>query len=234
MAAIPDILVVDDDTSIGAGLRDYLSGFRFNVRTAGDGREMDEALARGRPDLIILDVMLPEETGLAICQRLGRLCPVLMLSAAGEASDRFVGLELGADDYLAKPFEPRELLARVRALLRRSEAAGPAPGDGGRVLFAGWAFSAADRLLLDPGGARVALTPGEHALLQAFVMRAGRILTRDRLLEDVHGPLADSFDRAIDLAIGRLRRKLAWPGQAMLIETVRGAGYRFLPEVRRG
>ncbi|MBN9481249.1 MAG: response regulator transcription factor [Bordetella sp.] len=232
MDAAADILIVDDDASLRAALRDYLSDAGYAVRTADGGAAMDARLAEAAPDLIVLDVMMPGEDGLSICRRLLGRAPVLMLSAMGETTDRIVGLELGAADYLAKPFEPRELLARIRAVLRRPARVDEPEAEGRRLVFCGWRLEADARRLVDPSGASVELTPGEFGLLLTFVRSAGRILSRDQILERTHGPLAENFDRAVDLAVSRLRRKLDRPGQAPLIETVRGAGYRFRAAVR--
>lgn len=227
MRAPIEILVVDDDASLRAALDTYLSGAGYAVRTADGGKAMDEAISQSVPNMVILDVMMPGEDGLAICRRLQGVAPVLMLSAMGETTDRIVGLEVGAADYLPKPFEPRELLARVRAVLRR-----PAPQVQdcavNRVyLFEGWVLDVEERRLGDPQGRGIELTTGELSLLSAFIQSAGRILSRDQILESTHGPLADNFDRAVDLAVSRLRRKLERPSQPALIETVRGLGYRF-------
>ncbi|KTT64841.1 winged helix-turn-helix domain-containing protein, partial [Sphingomonas sanguinis] len=182
-------------------------------------------------DLLVIDVMMPGEDGLSLCRRLAPTgTPILMLSALDGVTDRVVGLEVGAWDYLAKPFEPRELLARVRALLRRPRMESPA-AHGDAVAFAGWWFSPDERRLRDPHGRPLLLSEGEHALLAAFVGRPGRVLSRDTLLDVARGIDAASYDRAIDIAISRLRRKLAEGDSAPLIETVRGAGYRFLPAV---
>ncbi|MDQ1193852.1 two-component system OmpR family response regulator [Brevundimonas vesicularis] len=232
-ARAADILIVDDDPSVRGALLDYLAGPEFSVRGVEGAVEMDGAIAARTPDLIILDVMMPGETGLSICRRLGDVAPVLMLSAAGETTDRIVGLELGAADYLSKPFEPRELLARIRAILRRPSSKSEAVLPGQLWLFAGWRFDSDARSLLDPSGRPVILTTGELSLLLAFVEHPGRLLSRDRLLTLTHGPLTDNFDRAVDLAVSRLRRKLERSGQPPLIETQRGLGYRFAAEVRR-
>lgn len=231
MSATADILIVDDDASLRAALQDYLSGAGYAVRTADGGAAMDARLAEALPDLVVLDVMMPGEDGLSICRRLQGRAPVLMLSAMGETTDRIVGLEVGAADYLPKPFEPRELLARIRAVLRRP--ALPDEATDRPLAFEGWRLEVEARRLLDPGGAAVELTAGEFALLLTFVRSGARILSRDQILENTHGPLAENFDRAVDLAVSRLRRKLERPGQAALIETVRGAGYRFRATVRR-
>lgn len=234
MSATAEILVVDDDASLRAAISDYLTGAGFGVRAVSDGRAMDAAIAEAAPDLIVLDVMMPGEDGLAICRRLQArqgAIPVLMLSAMGETTDRIVGLEVGAADYLPKPFEPRELLARVRAVLRRpvpGSVPGPVPGrSAARVMrIEGWTLDAEAGRLVDPDGGEVELTTGEFSLLLALVKADGRILSRDQILEHTHGPLTEAFDRAVDLAVSRLRRKLDRPGQAPLIETVRGLGYR--------
>jgi two-component system OmpR family response regulator len=229
----PRILVVDDDASILDALCDYLGRHGFSVRGASGGAEMDRALAGAPADLVVLDLMMPGEDGLSICRRLRPDGPpVLMLSAMGETTDRIVGLEIGADDYLAKPFEPRELLARVRAILRRRS--GPAGEPAGKALvFAGWRLDLFERSLTDPEGRAVALTSGETALLKVLAERPQRVLSRDQLLELVQGPDAEAFDRAVDLQISRLRRKLEPGGGAGLIETIRGEGYRFTAQVRR-
>jgi len=227
MPSTADILVVDDDPSLRAALSDYLSGAGYTVRTADGGAAMDAAMAQAAPDLVILDVMMPGENGLAVCRRLQGVVPVLMLSAMGETTDRIVGLEVGAADYLPKPFEPRELLARVRAVLRRPAPAGGLGKAARPIAFAGWSLDPQTRRLLDPGGVKVDLTSGEFSLLLALIQAPGRILSRDQILERTHGPLAENFDRAVDLAVSRLRRKLDRPGQGMMIETVRGVGYRF-------
>ena len=227
-----DIIVVDDDESVRDAAADYLRRHGFAVRTATCGDALDRALAEAPADLVILDLMMPGEDGLSICRRLAAEGPpVLMVSALGAITDRVVGLELGAADYLPKPFDPRELLARVRAVLRRHAdrvEARPA------FLFEGWRFEPDHGRLADPQGRDVALTRGELALLAAFVERPGLLLGRDRLLELTRGPDPEPFDRAVDLSVSRLRRKLETAGGGAMIETVRGLGYRFGPAVRRG
>lgn len=225
------ILVVDDDADIRILLSDFLEQHGFAVTAVADGVAMDQALAAQTFDIAVLDVMMPGEDGLSLCRRLAPAgTPILMLSALDAVTDRIVGLEVGAWDYLTKPFEPRELLARVRALLRRpgTDWAG---GNGG-LIFAGWWLDITERRLRDPVGRQVSLSEGEHALLAALVQRPGRVLTRDALLDLARGLDAASYDRAIDIAVSRLRRKLAEADPAPLIETVRGVGYRFLPAVR--
>ena len=233
MTATPDILIVDDDASLRTALGDYLSGAGYAVRTADGAAAMDARMAEAVPDLVVLDVMMPGEDGLSICRRLQGRAPILMLSAMGETTDRIVGLEVGAADYLPKPFEPRELLARIRAVLRRPVRVDQDETPDRPLTFEGWTLTVETRRLTDPTGEPMELTAGEFALLLALLNAAGRILSRDQILENTHGPLAENFDRAVDLAISRLRRKLDWPGQAPLIETVRGAGYRFRPGIGR-
>ncbi len=234
--SVSRILMVDDDPGICDVVSEFLSQHGYEVRTAGNAREMDAALALVVPDLIILDVMLPGEDGLAICRRLsGNMAPpIIMLSAMAEDTDRIVGLELGADDYLPKPCNPRELLARVRAVLRRAAARGQDRGAGTGCEFAGWKLDLVRRELRTPDGVMVHLSSGEFALLRTFVERAQRVLTRDQLLDMARGPESDAFDRAIDVQISRLRRKLedGAPGQN-LIRTIRNEGYMFIAKVRK-
>lgn len=230
----PDILVVDDDASIRDAIHDYLERHGYAVRVARDGLEMDRLLGERPADLIVLDWMMPGEDGLSICRRLADSGQtILMLSALGASPDRVIGLEVGADDYLAKPFDPRELLARIRVLLRRRGKATSSPDASPSYCFQGWRYQAEERLLWKPDGNALSLTPLEYNLLQVFVERAGRLLSRDFLMQLTRGSEADAFDRAIDLAVSRLRRKLQFPGQRDPIETVRGEGYRFRTQVER-
>jgi two-component system OmpR family response regulator len=223
------ILLVDDDAGIRGVIRDYLEEHGYEIETAADAKELDIILARGKPDLIVLDVMMPGEDGLAVCRRLSRDPgpAIIMLSALGEDADRIIGLELGADDYLPKPCNPRELLARVRAVLRRRRES--ADGRGMRCQFAGWKLDLVRRELQAPSGVVVNLTSGEFMLLRALVEKPMRILTRDELLDVARGPDTESFDRAIDVQVSRLRRKLddGSSGQGALIRTVRNEGYMF-------
>jgi two-component system OmpR family response regulator len=234
--AAPRILMVDDDPGIRDVVSDFLGKHGYAVETAGDSREMEQVLEKGPVDLIVLDVMLPGEDGLAICRRLtaSDAPPIIMLSAMGEDTDRIVGLELGADDYLSKPCNPRELLARVRAVLRRAEQRGSQSGVGAGCEFAGWRLDLVRRELRSPEGVVVNLSSGEFSLLRAFVERPQRVLTRDQLLDFARGPDSDAFDRAIDVQISRLRRKLddGASGQD-LIRTIRNEGYMFTAKVRR-
>ncbi len=234
------ILVVDDDKEIRNLLSKFLTKNGLRVSLAGDGREMRRVLAEAKIDLIVLDVMLPGESGLTLCGQLRATTstPILMLTAVGEETDRIIGLEMGADDYMPKPFNPRELLARIRAILRRTEdraaVAVAAEAESDPVFgFDGWTLHPARRQLLDPSGRPVELTGGEFDLLVTLVERPQRVLSRDRLLDLTKGRAASLFDRSIDVQIGRLRRKLenAAPGAGGLIATVRGGGYMFTASV---
>ncbi len=228
----PRILIVDDDSELRELTGDFLAGNGFEVHRAASGRDMDKVLARGDIELVVLDYMMPGEDGLSICKRLidHNGPPVIMVSARGEDIDRIVGLELGADDYMAKPFHPRELLARIRAVLRRREAR-EGSGDGKAPIshFFGWQLDNIKRTLSRPDGVQVVLSNAEFELLRVFLDRPGRALTRDQILDYLHGPNSDSFDRAIDVQISRLRRKLGDDGNEDIIRTIRGIGYMFKP-----
>lgn len=240
MTSRPRLLIVDDDADLRQLIVDYLRGQDFDVEGAENGAAMDIALCRAAAtgasiDLIILDVMMPGDDGLRLCARLaGSGPPILMLSARGDQVDRIVGLELGADDYMAKPFHPRELSARIRAILRRRAAPADsvAPqdrNDGHSVTFCGYQLDLIRRTVRRPNGASLSLSTSELALLQVFLTHAGRTLSREALLDALHGDEALSFDRAIDVQVSRLRRKLR-PGDEPgldLIRTVRGEGYVF-------
>lgn len=225
------ILVVDDDPALCELLSDYLGESGYAVATAGDGKAMRRTLAGGFPDAIVLDLMLPGEDGLALARELRSQSdvPILMLSARGEEIDRVVGLEVGADDYLAKPFSPRELLARLRALLRRSHATPVRAHPGGPLAFGPYVLDTdARRLLRD--GAEVRVTGAEFDLLRVMVERPNRVLTRDMLVDLLKGYDRDPFDRSIDIRVTRLRRKIeADPAAPAYIRTVRGEGYLFNP-----
>ena len=222
------VLIVDDDPEIRQLAGAFLAQHGFRIAEAGDGVAMDRALAAERPALVVLDLMLPGEDGLALCRRLAAArVPVIMLSALGEDTDRSVGLELGADDYLPKPCNPRELLARVRAVLRRRGGHAPEPAGGEHWTFAGWSFDVRGRELRSPSGVATALSAGEFRLLSAFVERPQRVLTRDQLLDAARGPGTEVFDRAIDVQVSRLRRKLTGGDGGELIVTVRSEGYLF-------
>ena len=236
MAASPSILVVEDDRATRALIARYLRTNAFQVATAADGREMERTLAANRVDLVILDVMLPGEDGLSLCRKLrqGSSLPIIMLTARGEDVDRILGLEMGADDYLAKPFNPRELLARIKAVLRRQALALTASAFGAAkaLEFRGWRLDPTLRELRDPNGARVALTSAEFDLLQVLCERPGRVLSRDSLLDLTQGRTAGSFERSIDVLISRIRRKIETDLQnPEIIKTVRSGGYLFTPEV---
>src|SRR3989344_267410 len=229
------ILVVDDDPGIREVLCECLSQHGYETAGAASAAEMDRALAARPPDLIVLDLMRPGEDGLSVRRRMtGKGPPVVMLSAMGEDTDRIVGLELGADDYLAKPCNPRELLARVRAVLRRAEQRTTSGALGAGCEFAGWRLDLVRRELRSPAGVVVNLSSGEFSLLRAFVERPQRGLTRDQLLGFARGPASDAFDRAIDVQISRLRRKLDDGGGGHdLIRTIRNEGYMFTAKVKR-
>jgi two-component system OmpR family response regulator len=236
----PVVLLVDDDETLRQLIADFLEKHGMEVLPAADGPAADAVLARQAVDVVVLDVMLPGEDGLSICRRLTSredVRPaVIMLSAAGEDTDRIVGLELGADDYLPKPANPRELLARIRALLRRSA---PAPQENGAphigYEFSGWTLSIWARELQTPDGVIVPLTGSEFALLRTFVEHPREVLNRDRVLQLMRGKSTFAFDRAVDLQLSRLRRKLtaAYGEAGNLFRTVRNEGYIFVSAVRR-
>ena len=235
---MPHIMVVDDDREIRELLARFLEKHRIRVTAVRDAREARRAWTNGHYQLVVLDLMLPGEPGLDFARwlRTQSEVPLVMLTAMGEETDRIIGLELGADDYVPKPFNPRELLARIRAVLRRTgDSAGPRVDSMARALqFAGWTLEPARRRLLNPDNVEVALTGGEYDLLVALVERANRVLTRDMLLDLLRGRQAGPFDRAIDVAISRLRRKLEDDGRnAQLIKTVRGGGYVLAATVER-
>jgi DNA-binding response OmpR family regulator len=238
------IIVVDDDREIRDLLARFFVEHGYQATTTVDTRGMDRILRNGGIDLVILDIMMRGEDGLSACRRLraSSAIPIIMLTAMGEDVDRVVGLELGADDYLTKPFNPRELLARVRALLRRVE-----PKDGPTApateqveaerkepvyVFSDWRFVVASRSLTSPAGVQVELRGGEYDLLTAFLTHPQRILSRDQLLDLTRGETTQLFDRAIDVQICRLRSKIETdPNRPMLIRTVRGGGYMFAQKV---
>lgn len=229
-------LVVDDDAEIRTSLAAYLQGYGWQVSAAADGQVMRQMLAAARPDVIVLDLMLPGEDGLALLRWLGTQAdapPVLMLTARGDTMSRVVGLELGADDYLAKPFEPRELVARLQALLRRVHKGQAALADETRLLrFGRWRFDRLTRQLINADDVGIALSNAEFRLLAAFVQRPGRVLSREQLIELTRAPGAEVNDRSIDLAVSRLRAKLGDTArEPSLVRTVRGEGYLFDAEV---
>jgi len=222
------ILIVDDDAEIRNLLREYLGRNGLRAEAVADGRAMRAALAANRFDLVILDLMLPGEDGLSLCRdlRAGSPIPIIMLTARGDEMDRIIGLEMGADDYLPKPFSPRELLARIKTVLRRTRALPQTARETGRFTFAGWTLDITARQLAAPDGVIVPLSGGEMRLLQVFVEHPNRVLSRDQLLDLTSGRDGGPFDRSIDVQVGRLRRRLRDTAQEpQLIKTVRGEGY---------
>lgn len=242
--AIPEtadrLLIVDDEADITALLAKYFGAQGFHVATASDGVQMRRELAGQRIDLVLLDLGLPGEDGLAITRYLREQWrgPVVIVTGRGEAVDRIVGLELGADDYVTKPFDLRELLARVRSVLRRTRSSGPDAASTSSAsagfTFDRYVLDVRTHTLCDRDAARIELTSGEFSLLRVLVEHPNLVLTRDQLMTHVHGREAGPFDRAIDVQIGRLRRKIeADPTDPQLIKSVRGTGYLFTPTVRR-
>lgn len=231
------ILIVDDQREICDLVQEYLSGEGYRVSTAQDGGGMRKAMAQSPVDLVILDLMLPGEDGLTLARSLRQESSVgiIILTGRGETVDRIIGLEMGADDYLPKPFHLRELLARVKSVLRRASGRGaekPAALPRSKAQFAGWNLDLSSRELFSPAGREVRLTTGEFDLLAAFVNNANQVLTRDRLLDLARNREAGPFDRTIDVQVGRLRRKLEDdPQRPTMIKTVRGTGYIFTPPV---
>jgi len=236
---MPRLLFVDDDADILSLMTRFFGQHHYDVATAKDGVGMFAELERQPCDLVVLDVMLPNEDGLSICRRLraSSHIPVIMLTAMGDQTDRIVGLEMGADDYLPKPFDARELLARVKAVLRRSilprvaiEPADTRPA----IVFAGWRLDLARRELRSPDNMMVPLSGVEFDLLLAFAEHPQRVLTRDQLLDFARGRGHDAYDRSIDVQVSRLRRKIdAEPEAPSLIQTIRNGGYMFTPKVLR-
>jgi two-component system, OmpR family, response regulator len=229
------ILIVDDDPEICELLRDYLQRSGFDPLTASDCQEAYRRFREERVDLIILDIMIPGTDGLTLCRDLRALSsvPVIMLTALAQEADRIVGLEMGADDYLVKPFSPRELLARVRALFRRTR---PVPSPVGstdcRLRFSGWVMDVRERRLSSPQGVVVSLSGAEYKLLDVLLEHANQVLSRDRLMDLLHGREAGPYDRSVDVLISRLRRRLGDTGRdPRFIKTVRNEGYVFCAKV---
>ena len=242
MDTTPRILIVDDDAELRRLTGEFLTRHGFFIALAANAVEMDRQLLVEKPDLIVLDLMMPGEHGLSVCRRMADTkIPIIVLSAMGEETDRVVGLELGADDYLPKPCSPRELLARVRAVLRRSESNQHASQtSSGQIAsnevatFAGWRLNMSNRELRAPEDVLVNLSGGEFTLLRAFLDHPQRILTRDQLLDYARGRETYAYDRAIDTQVSRLRKKLeSYQRGIDLIKTVRNEGYIFTPPVRR-
>ncbi len=232
------VLVCDDDGELRRLLADLLHDNNYAVTTAADGRELNRQL-RSRPevDLVVLDVMLPGASGLEICRdlRASSTVPILMLTARGEETDRIVGLEMGADDYMAKPFSPHEFLARVKAMLRRARMSSPDGGNAKKraLEFEGWRLDPMRRELRNPEGVIIDLSVGEYDLLLAFLESPQRVLTREHLLETARNRALGTFDRSIDVQVSRLRRKIDPEADGeSFIKTVRGAGYMFVVPVR--
>ena len=227
------LLIVDDDPEICDLLQDYLQQNGYRVSVVGDGRGMWRTLERERIDLIVLDVMLPGDDGLTLCRQLRTASDVavIMLTALGEDTERIIGLEMGADDYLAKPFNPRELLARIRGVLRRAR------GDIGeteKVRFSDWTLDRNVRHLISPDGVVTNLSTGEYRLLEAFIGHPNRVLSRDQLMDILQGRDWGPFDRSIDVQVSRLRRRLRDDArESAMIKTVRGEGYLFTAKVKR-
>jgi two-component system OmpR family response regulator len=233
----PDhVLVVDDDGELRKLLGEYLERNGFRVSLATDGKEMLRSLEMSRPDLVVLDLMLPGASGLTLCRdlRAGSNLPVIMLTARAEEIDRIVGLEMGADDYLAKPFSPRELLARIKGILRRTRGLPPSRGDVHRLRFAGWTLDVPARQLVAPDGVVVPLSGAEFRLLTVFVEHANRVLDRNQLMDLTVGRNGTSFDRSIDVQVSRLRVRLRDDArEPRIIKTVRSEGYVLAATVER-
>lgn len=236
-SAQPQILVVDDDAEIRGLVTGFLSGNGYRAQGARDGREMRQKLGLTTFDLVVLDLMLPGEDGLELCRRLRATTnmPIIMLTAKGDETDRIVGLEVGADDYLAKPFNPRELLARIKAVLRRTSTRNNTPVEATQAyLFDGWRLDTLRRELTNPEGVLIDLSTGEYDLLLALVEAPSRVLSREHLLDAARNRIGGTFDRSIDVQMSRLRRKIETGDAATdMVKTVRGAGYMFLPKVTR-
>ena len=233
---LPHILIVEDDVQIAELISRALGDRGFACHAVTSGAEMDGYLEQDEADLILLDLMLPGEDGIGICRRLRALSnrPIVMLTASDEDVDRILALELGADDYITKPFNPRELAARLRTILRRSAPGGPADVQRARSYrFGGWTLDAARRELTDPAGVGISMTSAEFDLLLAFCQRAGRVLSREQLLELTYGGAAGPVDRTVDVHVSRIRQKIEPdPRHPAIIKTVRLGGYLFAPDVQ--
>ena len=237
MQGAPHILIVDDHREIRELVSRALSKEGFRVSVAADGHAMHKVLADGRLDLILLDLMLPGEDGLSLCRslRAKSKIPIIMLTAKGDEVDRVIGLEMGADDYLPKPFGSRELIARIRAVLRRAQGPAPPAGSNERpkhYCFDRWRLDVGTRELIRDDGTTLPLSTGEYDLLVALVQRPQRVLSRDQLLDLARGRAANALDRSIDTQVSRLRKKLEQdPSDPKIIKTVWGGGYMFTPAV---
>ncbi len=231
-----NILVVDDDAEIRSLVAEYLTQHGYRVSTARDGTSMRRAIESERPDLVVLDLMLPGEDGLSLCRdlRAKSSLPVIMLTARREEIDRIIGIEMGADDYLGKPFNPRELLARIRSVLRRARALPASAGQARRLRFAGWTLDCTARHLVDPQGVIVPLSGAQYRLLETFLRHPERVLDRDELVDLTLGREAVPFDRSIDVQVSRLRQLLRDSGrEPRIIKTVRNGGYVLAAAVER-
>ena len=229
------VLLVEDDAAIQTMLADALRENGFSVAIAASGPEMDRGMAKDKPDVVLLDLMLPGEDGRSICARLRAAAPdlpIIIVTALGDEIDRIVGLEIGADDYVTKPFNTRELIARIRALLRRARTQNGGRPRQGPLKFAGWTLHPTERKLVSPQGALVTTTSAEFDLLLAFCTHAGEVLSRDQLLELTHGGVAGPVERSIDVHVSRIRQKIEpAPAEPSFIKTIRLGGYIFTPEV---
>lgn len=234
--AATQVLLVDDEPSLRQPLAEYLVRQGFRVTEAASAAEARALLAAETPDLVLLDIMMPGEDGLSLCRHLAetRQLPVIFITARGEATDRIVGLEIGGDDYVVKPFDPRELVARIRSVLRRSSRTRAEADEGQLYRFEGWTLDPLKRRLADPDGVVVPISSAEFRLLMAFLDHPRQVLDRDRLLDMVQGREAHLFDRAVDNQISRLRRKIEVDSRnPQLIQTVWGGGYMLAAEVRK-
>ena len=238
MKSRPHILLVDDEASIRDPLARYLERQGFRVTEAAEAQAARQALSGFDIDIILLDIMMPGEDGLSLTRHVAANGgpPVILLTAKSEETDRIVGLEIGADDYVVKPFSPRELVARIKVVLRRgTRTSGSGPETGTIFHFEGWQLRSAEQQLIDPTGVLVPLSSGEYRLLEALVERPGQVLNRDQLLDLTRGRVAGPFDRAVDNQISRLRRKIEPDvSDPSFIKTIWGGGYRFSVEVKRG
>jgi two-component system, OmpR family, response regulator len=229
------VVIVDDDAKLRSLASDYLQQHGFRVSTADGGAALRQILNRDGADIVVLDIMMPGEDGLSIARSLTGLpeIGIIMASALGSETDRIVGLEIGADDYLSKPVSPRELVARIRAVMRRRQLTQSVNWAGTTFLFDGWRCDIAKAVLIDSHEVVISLSQGEFALLRVFLEHPQRILSRDQLLELYRSSDSDAFDRAIDSQVSRLRRKLGTRSDVEFIRTVRQEGYMFVPKVTR-
>lgn len=237
------LLLVDDDKEIGILLSDWLQRYGFQVAIAYEGEGLIQRLSEQSFDLLLLDLRLPGEDGLSLCRRIRQhsTLPIIILTANGDETDCILGLEMGADDYVAKPFNPRELVARIKAVLRRTQLHHAKPlapvqlsNEMYTLEFAGWRLDSASRLLRSPQGEPTELSAGEFSLLSLFLSRPNRVLSREQLLALLHHKHHDPFDRSIDIQVSRLRQKLEDnPREPHIIKTVRGGGYLFVPLIHR-